>query len=55
MECLAAVEVADPADSGVVVVRPVGVGSAHPPDRDVLEDRPGSELGRCRRNARVAG
>src|SRR5258705_4717063 len=47
VERLAAVEVADPADSGVVVVRPVGVDAAHSADGDVLEDGPGAERRRC--------
>src|SRR3954447_26336861 len=51
----AAVEVADPADAGVVVARAVGVGAAHAPDRDVLEDWPGAERGRGGGNTRVAG
>src|SRR5690349_18105137 len=42
---VAAVEVADPADTGVVVVRPVGIRAAHPADRDVFENRPGAEGG----------
>ena len=50
---VAVVEVADPADAGVVVVGAVRVRAAHRPDRDVLEDREGAELGRCRRHARV--
>src|SRR4051794_40073989 len=40
---VAAVEVAD---AGVVVVRFIGVGAAHPTDRHVLEDWPGPECGR---------
>src|SRR6516165_10840845 len=36
---LASVEVADPANAGVVVVRAVGIRAGHRPDRDVLEDR----------------
>src|SRR3954447_6306258 len=55
VQSLAAVEVADPADSGVVVVRPVGVPTAHAANRYVLEDGPGAERGRCRRDAGVAG
>ena len=52
---LAAVEVADPADSGVVVAasRPDWCRSSA--DRDVLEDRPGAERGRRGRDTGVAG
>src|SRR4051795_13020695 len=51
----AAVEVADPSNAGVVVARAVGVGAAHAPDRDVLEDWPGAERGRGGGNTGVAG
>src|SRR5437899_12997690 len=38
VDCVAMVEVADVADSGVVVVAAVGVGTAHRADGDVFED-----------------
>ena len=53
VQSFAAVEVADPADSGVVVTGSVGVGATHPADGDVFEDRPGAERCRCGRHAGV--
>jgi hypothetical protein len=50
----AAVEIADPTDSGVVVAGAVWVSAAHPADGDVFEDGPGAERCRCGRNAGVA-
>ena len=55
VQCFAAVEVADPADARVVVVRPVRVRAAHRPDRDVLEDGQVPSCGRRRGDAGVAG
>src|SRR5215813_13522810 len=52
---VAAVEVADPTDAGIVVVRAVRVRPAHRADGDVLEDRERAELGRSGGHAGVAG
>src|SRR5205085_3345822 len=52
---VAAVEVADVADAGIVVVRAVRVRAAHRADGDVLEHREGAELRRRGRDTRVPG